>query len=143
MLAGFAARGALQHTSPAFTEVDATRHVVAIGVVLMTIVGMAQRVLPEFAGERLAGSQGAWRGIAFGIALSLATVARVLPRLIASSLALSQTMIYLLMAAAGLTALLVLGLLAFLYGRGVRGYRDVIAFAAARLERPGPPREDW
>ncbi len=57
------------------------RHVVAIGVVLMTIVGMAQLIVPELASERLVGRQGAWRGIVFGVAFKFAMKAIVMPLL--------------------------------------------------------------
>lgn len=140
LFAAYGVRGLGRSAPLTFTEIDATRHIVAIGVVLMTIVSMAQLVIPEFASERLVGRQGAWRGAAFGAALSVATVARAFPRFFTTQL--QGETVYWLMALAGLTAMAVLGLLAFYFGRGVRDYRKVIETAAARLERP-PPRSDW
>lgn len=140
LLAIYGLRGLGRAAPLTFTEIDATRHIVAIGVVLMTIVGMAQLVLPEFASERLVGRQGAWRGAAFGFALSVAVVARAVPRFFTGEL--SGELVYWLMALAGVIALVVLGLLAFYYGRGVRDYQQVVATAAARIERP-PPQRDW
>ncbi|MCA9645627.1 MAG: hypothetical protein KC492_33280 [Myxococcales bacterium] len=133
-------RGLSHGVPPTFTEIDATRHIIAIGVVLMTIVGMAQLVLPEFAGERLAGRQGAWRGAMFGGVLSLAVVARAAPRFFTGEI--SGDVIYWLMALAGVIAVMSLGLVAFYYGRGVRDYDGIVAAAATRIERP-PPQRDW
>jgi hypothetical protein len=140
LFAVYGLRGLGRGAPLTFTEIDATRHIVAIGVVLMTIVGMAQLVLPEFASERLVGRQGAWRGAAFGVALSVAVVARAFPRFFTGEL--PGDAVYWLMALAGVIALAVLGLLAFYYGRGVRDYQTVVATAAARIERP-PPQRDW
>lgn len=61
-------------------ELDAIRHVFAIGVVTLAIAAMAQLMLPEFASERLVNPPAPWRGAAFGLALSVAAVLRgVLP----------------------------------------------------------------
>ena len=141
LLAGFAIAGFVRGETLTFAQWDAVRHVVAIGVVLMTIVGMAQLIVPELAAERLAGRQGAWRGIAFGVALSLTVVVRSFPRLLPAQL--QGAWVYWAMAAAALTAIIVLALLAFYFARGVRSFAEVVATAGERLERPGPPREDW
>ncbi len=141
LLAGFAVRAAFRGLPVPFPELDAVRHIVGVGVVLMTIVGMAQLLLPEFAGERLAGRQGAWRGAAVGIILSVATLGRVVSRLVSSQL--PGEWMYWLMAAAGMVALLVILLLAFYFIRGARGLKDVVAAAGARAARTPPVNRDW
>ena len=141
LLSAFALDGLVRGGAPTAAQWDAVRHVVAIGVVLMTIVGMAQLIVPELATERLAGRQGAWRGIAFGVALSLAVVVRSFPRLL--PVQLQGTWVYWGMAVAALTAIVVLALLAFYFARGVRNLPDRAATTGERHERPGPPREDW
>lgn len=58
------------------TTLDALRHVFAVGVITLAIVGMAQLVLPEFASERLVRPPGGWRGPFFGLVLSSAALLR-------------------------------------------------------------------
>ncbi|MDA0302011.1 MAG: hypothetical protein O2822_05735 [Chloroflexi bacterium] len=55
---------------------DATRHVFAIGVVTLGIVGMAQLILPEFASERLVRQPSRLRGPLFAAALLAAMALR-------------------------------------------------------------------
>jgi len=141
LLVVFGLRAAVRGLPAPFPELDAVRHIVAIGVVLMTIVGMAQLLLPEFAGERLAGKQGAWRGAAVGIVLSLTTLARSGSRLLSGQLP-GETM-YWLMAVAGMTALVVILLLGFYFIRGARGLKDAVAAAGARAVRQPPVNRDW
>lgn len=118
---------------------DAIRHIVAIGTVLMTIAGMAYLIVPELASERLAGTEGARRGIVVAIALSLAVCARVVPRLLPSPGLPLLT--YGAMALAALLAMTLFGLLAYHFARGVRDDRS--AAAAAHPAHLGPPRDDW
>ncbi len=119
-------------------ELDAIRHIVGVGVVLSTIVGMAQMILPEFAGERLLGRQAAWRGMAFGIALVVATALRAGARLFAPWL--PPAVVWWSMSLAGVLALLVIGSLGYYFVRGVRSHHLVLE-AAARPSagRAGPP----
>jgi hypothetical protein len=119
-------------TTPTWADLDATRHVVGVGVVLSMVVGMAQLVLPEFAGERLVGRQGAWRGIAFAAALSAATGLRAGARLFGEQLPGAWD--HWLMAAAGVLALAVVGGLGFLFVRSWRGYRHVLDVAEQRAQ---------
>lgn len=140
LMAGMALQAGASRVSIGSGDWDALRHIIAIGVVLMTIAGMAHLIVPELANERLAGRQGAWRGIAFAVALSLAVLARVLPGLLPWPV--PSQLVYGAMALAALVAIVLFGLLAYYFARGVRDYRDVVA-AATRLTRPGPPREDW
>ena len=58
------------------TTLDAIRHVFAVGVVTLAIIGMAQLILPEFASERLVRPPGGWRGPVFGGLLSIAAALR-------------------------------------------------------------------
>lgn len=141
LMVTFASAGLVRGGTLTFAQWGALRHVVAIGVVLMTIVGMAQLIVPELATERLVGRQGAWRGAAFGVGLSLTVVVRSFPRLL--PVQLQGAWVYWAMAAAALTAIVVLALLAFYFARGVRSVPDVAASATERRKRPGPPREDW
>ncbi len=63
-------------------DIDAIRHIFAVGVVTLAIVAMAQLILPEFASERLVRKPSPWRGAIFGVVLSLAAIFRgVLPYL--------------------------------------------------------------
>jgi hypothetical protein len=125
----FALHAALAHDLPAGNQVDAVHHVIGVGVVLMTIVAMAQMVLPEFASERLAGRQGAWRGLAFGVLLSIATILRAGSRLLAGRA--SPDLINWSMAAAGTIALGVLLVFAYLFARSLRNQRAILAKVAA------------
>jgi hypothetical protein len=125
----FALHAASLSALPAANQVDAVHHIVAVGVVLTTLVAMAQMVLPEFASERLAGRQGAWRGIAFGAALSVATVLRAGSRLLAGRAPAEA--INWSMAAAGTIALAVLLVFAYLFARSLRNQRALFARVAA------------
>lgn len=146
-LAAFASlRAFAAGTLPAAHELDAVRHMVAVGVVLTTIVAMAQMVLPEFASERFGGRQGGWRGIALAAVLSLATALRAGARLVSGLPAgLSQT----LTAFSGVLALSVMVVFAALFVRGLRHHRALLArfeaFAAAgqvwTFDQPPPPQE--
>ena len=109
---------------PAASKLDAVRHIVAVGVILTTIVAMAQLVLPEFASERFEGKQGAWRGILLGALLSLATVLRAGSRWWAE--ALPGDIVSLSMAVGGVIAMGVMAAFAFLYVRSVRNHRALL-----------------
>jgi hypothetical protein len=76
LLAGTAAVAALHGRALSSGTLDAIRHVFAVGVVTLAIVGMAQLILPEFASERLVRTVGAWRGPFFGVAFSVAALLR-------------------------------------------------------------------
>lgn len=138
MLIVFGARGFAQEASPTVAQLDATRHVVALGVVLMTIVGMAQLVLPEFAGERLMRPQRAWRGLGFGLLLSVAAALRAGARLFAGHLP-GETDQW-LMALAGTLAFAVVTALAGLYLRSVRRFDSVLELTAASARAEGGRR---
>lgn len=126
------ASAATQAQPPAF-RADAVRHIVAVGVVLTTIVAMAQIVLPEFASERFGGRQAAWRGIALGSLLSLATVLRAGSRWWSD--VLPSPVVNAAMSAAGLIAMGVMVTFALLYVRGIRSHRALLARFAALTER--------
>lgn len=119
-------------------ELDAVRHMVGVGVVLSTIAGMAQMILPEFASERLLGRQAAWRGVAFGIALTSATGLRAGARLLAPWL--PAAVVWCSMAVAGMLALAVVGALGWYFVRGVRSHGLVLEAAARPSEGRGGPR---
>src|SRR3546814_10811432 len=79
-LAWVGGRSALDGTPIPTVQLDAIRHVFALGVVTLAIVTMAQLMLPEFASERIAHPPAVWRGSAFGLALSISALLRgVLP----------------------------------------------------------------
>jgi hypothetical protein len=69
-------QAAADRSVPSSLELDTLLHVATVGVVLMLIVGMAQLILPEFASERIAGRQGRWRSLTFGVGLSVAVILR-------------------------------------------------------------------
>ncbi len=128
---GRAIAGEALHTQ----ELDGIRHIVGVGVVLSTIVGMAQMVLPEFAGERLLGRQGAWRSLLFGVLLSVATVLRAGARLLGEWLPGKVALWS--MSLAGVLALIVVALLGFYFVRGVRSFELVLETAARRAQDGG------
>ena len=121
-----------------FATVDAVRHVIGLGVVTTAIVGMAQLILPEFAGERLRRPPAAWRGSTLAVVLAIATALRAGARLFED--ALSTEAIYWLMSIAGTLALAVIVILAYLFWRATRGFGDVIQFAQERMRDPGARR---
>ena len=119
-----------------FTTFDTVRHVIGLGVVTTAIVGMAQLILPEFAGERLRRSPSAWRGTGLALALAAATALRTGARLFEDQL--STDAFYWLMSIAGTLALGAIVILAYFFWRAVRGFGDVIQFAEARTRAGGP-----
>lgn len=114
-------------------DADAMRHIVAVGVVTMTIVAMAQLILPEFASERFSGRQGAWRGVLLGVALSVATALRAGARLLAP--VLPGASMYWAMAAAGIIAYVVLATFAVLFVRAARSHRALLSRFPITLTR--------
>ncbi|MFN8637983.1 MAG: hypothetical protein U0360_00640 [Dehalococcoidia bacterium] len=116
LLAGFAIARVVGGEGLQTAELDSVRHIVAVGVVLSTIVGMAQMILPEFAGERLLGRQAAWRGMAFGVALTIATVLRAGARPLAAWL--PSAVVWWSMSVAGVLALGVVAALGWFFLRG-------------------------
>lgn len=132
LLFALAIRGLASGALPPAHQADAVRHIVAVGVLLMTIVAMAQLVLPEFASERLVGRQGAWRGPAFAVLLSIATVLRAGSRFFAPEL--GTDVVNWAMAVAGLIALGVVLVFAFLFLRSVRNHGITLAKVAAFVE---------
>lgn len=113
-------------------ELDAIRHIVGVGVVLSTIAGMAQMILPEFASERLLGRQAAWRGLVFGVLLSSAAALRAGARLLEPWL--PGTVVYWAMSLAGLCALVVVAVLGFYFVRGLRSFELVLEAASRPSE---------
>lgn len=105
-----------------FEEVDAIRHVFALGVVTLAIVAMAQLILPEFASERLVRQPSKWRGAAFGAALSAAVVLRgVLPWL-GDRAGIEGDLRWSLMGVGGLVGLGAIVAFALLYWRARRSH---------------------
>jgi len=121
-------------SDPASIEtLDALRHVFAIGVVTLAIIGMAQLILPEFASERLVGHPAPWRGVAFGSALSIAAALRGLVPLSG----LDGEPRWWLMALAGIIALMAIAVFGLSYWRARRGHVAYMARMAAMRAR-GP-----
>ena len=116
--------------------IDAVRHIVGLGVVTMTIVGMAQLILPEFAGERLRRPPAPWRGAAFAVVLTAATALRAAARLFDGQL--TSEVSYWLMGIAGILAFAAIVALAFFFFRALRGFPDIIQFAAITTRRLPP-----
>ena len=114
-------------------EVDATRHVFAVGVVTLGIVGMAQLILPEFASERLVRRPSRRRGPVFAAALLVAMLLRVVVPMTSmpddvrfASMALGGTIAWIAVGVfAGLCAL-VHRVLAELCGAEDRGQRVLV-----------------
>ena len=132
LLVGFGIARALAGAGLQARELDAARRIVGVGVVLSTIAGMAQMVLPEFASERLLGRQGAWRGLLFGVLLSTATVLRAGARLLAGWV--PGDLVYWSMSLAGVLALIVVAMLGYYFVRGVRSFELVLEAAAQPSE---------
>lgn len=141
LLVAAALHAALGASAIGASEWDALRHTVAIGVVSMTIAGMAHLIVPELASDRIAGPRGEWRAITVTVVLSVAVIARVVPRSLPGQL--SPALVYGAMAVAASITLILFALLGFYFWRGARHYRGTAAAASTRLTRPGPPREDW
>jgi hypothetical protein len=137
LLIGYAVRAIAQGEAVEFATMDAIRHVIGLGVVTTAIVGMAQLILPEFAGERLRAPPGAWRGTGLGLALAIATALRAGARLFDDSL--SEDVIHGLMAIAGATAFAVILVLAYYFQRALRGFKDIIQLAESRMRSAGVP----
>ncbi len=78
-LAWYALRAFADERAPDAFAMDAARHMLAIGVMSMMIVGMAMLIVPEFAGRRLQHPREGAVVIAMVIALNLAAALRVWP----------------------------------------------------------------
>lgn len=78
-LAWYALRAFADERAPDAFAMDAARHMLAIGVMSMMIVGMAMLIVPEFAGRRLQHPRERAVVLAMVIALNLAAALRVWP----------------------------------------------------------------
>ncbi|MDP2326631.1 MAG: hypothetical protein Q8M79_00920 [Dehalococcoidia bacterium] len=113
---------------------DAVRHLFAVGVVTLLIVGMGQLILPEFASERLVAKPWHWRGAAFGAALTTAAVLRgILPWA-----GLATPARFWAMSVGGVIGLGTVAAFAFLYLRAQRRHRAYMAKIAALRSREIP-----
>ncbi|MGE3855359.1 MAG: hypothetical protein AB7G21_00230 [Dehalococcoidia bacterium] len=102
--------------------VDATRHVFALGVVTLGIVGMAQLILPEFASERLIRQPSPRRGPLFAAALLTAMLLRgVVPLL-----PVSDTVRFTSMSVGGTVAWIAVGAFAVLFIRARRAHLEYV-----------------
>ncbi|HEX5939975.1 MAG TPA: hypothetical protein VFZ12_06410, partial [Dehalococcoidia bacterium] len=86
-LAVVASRALVEGENITFPQLDSTRHILALGVVFMLIVGMANLVVPDMALQRMTGRQTFWRGVGFSLALSLVVVLRTGDELLGGVLA--------------------------------------------------------
>jgi hypothetical protein len=136
LLIAYSVDALLDSRPVAVAPIDAIRHIVGLGVVTMTIVGMAQLILPEFAGERLRRPPAPWRGAAFAGALTLATALRAAAKLFADQLTPEAS--YWMMGIAGIIAFGAIVMLAFFFFRALRGFPDIIQFAAITTRRLPP-----
>jgi hypothetical protein len=114
----FAINGFAEGRGLSQAEFDSLRHLVALGVLVMALAGMAHIVLPEFAVERLAGRSGARRAWLFGLGLSVIAATRAAPGV--ASAGLPNTSDYWHMAAAGILGLLLVAWLGWLFLRAMR-----------------------
>lgn len=130
-LAWAGGRAAFAGSAIGVQELDAIRHVFAVGTVTLAIVAMAQLMLPEFASERLVAPPVPWRGIAFGLPLSVAAVLRgVLPWA-----GFGGDHAYWGMALGGTIGLVAVGVFGFLYLRARRRHVAYTARIAAMRAR--------
>jgi len=136
LLIAYSVDALLDSRPVAAAPIDAIRHIVGLGVITMTIVGMAQLILPEFAGERLRRPPAPWRGAAFAGALTLATALRAASRLFAGQLSTEAS--YWMMGIAGIIAFGAIVMLAFFFFRALKGFPDIIQFAAITTRRLPP-----
>lgn len=133
-LAVSAARALAGGVAPGAAELDAIRHLFAVGVVTLLIVGMSQLILPEFASERLVAKPWRWRGLAFGLAISAAALFRgVLPWA-----GIDAPARFWLMAAGGTLGLGAVAAFGVLYVRALRRHRAYLAKIAALRSREIP-----
>ncbi len=126
-------------------EFDSLRHVVALGVLVMALTGMAHIVLPEFAVERLTGRSGVRRAWLFGVGLSVAAATRAAPGV--DSAGLPSTSDYWHMAAAGAIGLLLIAWLGWLFLRAIRDQPLLLQDLSARVaaiqpDTPVAPQPD-
>ena len=121
-----------------FTTIDAVRHIVGVGVVTTAIAGMAQLILPEFAGERLRHPPAAWRGTGLALALAVATTLRAGARLFEDELAFEA--FHWLITVAGTLAFTVIVILAYYFWRALRDLDDIIQFTEERTRNVPPGR---
>jgi hypothetical protein len=138
LLIGYAARAIVEGEAIEFATMDAVRHIVGLSVVTTAIVGIAQLILLEFAGERLRAPPSAWHGTGLGLALAIATALRAGARLFDNSLSSDAT--HLLMAIAGAIAFGVI-VLAYYFQRALRGLKDIVQLAESRMRSAGVPPE--
>lgn len=133
-LTASAVRALIEGGVPGVAEMDAIRHVFAVGVVTLLIVGMSQLILPEFASERLVAKPSRWRGLAFGLTISAASLLRgVLPWA-----GMEAPARFWLMAAGGTLGLAAVAAFAVLYMRALRRHRAYLAKIAAMRAREAP-----
>lgn len=119
---------------PGTAEMDAIRHLFAVGVVTLLIVAMSQLILPEFASERLVAKPSRWRGLAFGFTISTAALLRgVLPWA-----GIDAPARFWLMAAGGTLGLGAVAAFGVLYVRALRRHRAYLAKIAALRAREAP-----
>jgi uncharacterized protein involved in response to NO len=114
----FAINGFAEGRPLAQAEFDSLRHLVALGVLVMALAGMAHIVLPEFAVERLAGRSGARRAWLFGGGLSIIAATRAYPGV--ANAGLPNTSDYWHMAAAAILGLILVAWLGWLFLRAMR-----------------------
>lgn len=102
---------------------DGTRHVFALGVVTLGIVGMAQLILPEFASERLVRQPSPRRGPLFAVAL----LAAMLLRGVVPMLPVDDTVRFASMSLGGTLAWIAAGAFAVLFIRARRAHLAYLA----------------
>jgi hypothetical protein len=119
LLAWYAGNGLADGRALNQFEVDAVRHVLAVGVVTMLIVGMGMLIVPEFAGRRLQHPNEGWLVVGMVLALNAAVVLRAWPPL--EGVDWLGTARYWPMAASGVLALAVVATFALMF---LQSYRE-------------------
>lgn len=134
LLAATAGAALLEGRAVLVGQVDAVRHVFALGVVTLGVIGMAQLILPEFASERLIRKPSARRGAAFaGALLGAATLRGVIPLF-----GVGAPARFWLMSIAGVLALGSVAGFAFFFVRARRAHREYRS-RVARFRDDGLP----
>lgn len=133
----FALRAGTESRAMPPAELDSVRHIVALGVLLMAIIGMAHLVLPEFATERLARRSARRRAWGFGLALSIAAITRAAPGIADSGLPSRSD--YWHMAAAGIIAFAAILCFAWLLWRAYRQQPILLRQLAAAVDADQSP----
>ncbi len=128
----FAGRALARERGLLLPELDAARHLVALGVLMLTIMAMAHMVLPEFAMERLQARSGRGRAWGLGLALSVAAATRAAPGIADQGVPSDTDSWH--MAVAGMITLAALAWFGVLLLRALRRQPQLLAEVRVRIQ---------